>query len=191
MTSPTAPVERVVYQAALESLTRAVEADQKPALITELRERCGYDLHRPRLTYPPTILPQVITLLAERCFPELILKEALRALGHQGFTAYRTTMVGRVVLASLQTATLPRALKLFSQGIATATNFTTYTVTPVDAQTVIFRAHDTYSPPYYVLGMIEGLLEGCGQMEVTVTLIRDNAPYEVDYELHGAVAGIA
>ncbi|HMA35975.1 MAG TPA: DUF2378 family protein [Chloroflexia bacterium] len=174
--------QRVVYQTALEALTHAVQADQHPELIAELKA-VGYDLQRPRREYTPDTLVTVINLLADRCFPDKSREEAYKEFGRRAFEAYRSTVAGRVVLASLKTATLPKALKLFSQGIATATNFSTYEVLTIGASSLVLRAQQSVSPPYYIIGMLESLLIDSGHPEVQVRLLDDHYPTQIDYEL--------
>jgi uncharacterized protein (TIGR02265 family) len=173
----------VVYQAAMESLTRAVEADKDPALVAELRTRCGYDLEHPRREYTPDNLVQVINFLVGRCFPGKTRNDAFEELGRRGFAAYRTTVAGRIVLASLKAMPLQKALRLFSQGIATATNFTVYEAVDSGPTSLTLQAHNSYSPPLYVIGMLKSMLDECGHPEVQIRLDERSYPKLVEYFL--------
>jgi uncharacterized protein (TIGR02265 family) len=177
------PPDQVVYHAALESLTRAVQADQQPALIEEMRTRCGYDLRRPQREYPPDVARKVLDLLTERCFPDLPRVEAYEEFGRRAFAAYRATVVGRVIMAALHMATAFRALQLAAQAFKSVSNYTRFEAIADGPRAAVFRAHHSILHPRYMLGLLDGLLAACGHRDATITVDAVHAPDLVDYHV--------
>jgi uncharacterized protein (TIGR02265 family) len=177
------PTVQVVYQAALESLTRAVQAEQQPALIEELRTRCGYDLRRPQREYPPDVARKVLDLLTERCFPDVPRVDAYEEFGRRAFAAYRATVVGRVIMAALHMATTFHALQLAAQAVKSVSNYTRFEVIPDGPRAAVFRAHHSILHPRYMLGLLDGLLRASGHRDATITVDAAHAPALVDYHV--------
>jgi uncharacterized protein (TIGR02265 family) len=76
-----------------------------------------------------------------------------------------------------------KALRLFSQGIATATNFTVYEAVDSGPTSLTLTAHNSYSPPLYVIGMLKSLLDDCGHADVKIRLDDRKYPELIEYFL--------
>jgi uncharacterized protein (TIGR02265 family) len=177
------PIVQVVYQAALESLTRPVQAEQQPALIEDLRTRCGYDLRRPQREYPPEVARKVLDLLTERCFPDLPRVDAYEEFGRRAFAAYRATVVGRVIMAALHMASTFHALQLAAHAFKSRCPPTPTQRIPYGPDADVFRAPHSMLHPRYMRGLLDGLLAASGHRDATITVDAAHAPGLTDYHV--------
>ena len=180
--STTPPTRRVVYQAAFEGLLRGVHSEHNPALVTALAA-AGYTVAHPNREYPNKLFLHVLELLADRCFPTLAHEDAYEQLGRQSFQGYRTTLVGRVVMAGLHLASVPQALQLAVRGFQSVTNYAVHEVVPLEPQHLIYRVHHLLIPPRYTLGLLHELLAGSGHKAVTLRVDSAAAPAYVDFHV--------
>ena len=178
---PSPITEPVVYQAAFEALARAVRLDEQPALIQALRG-LGYDRRNELTQYPPEVLRAVLDPLVGHAFPALPREEGYRALGHQAFRAYRSTLVGQVAMAALSMLSVERAMRLAVRAFRTVSNFSEHEVVPVGDRELLYRARRTTLPPRYTQGLLEELLVGTRNRNVTLTVL-DQTADQLDFRL--------
>lgn len=161
---------REVYHPAFDTMARAVDLDRNPELIEELKSKTGYDRRKPAPAYPPEVAQAVLDLLARRCFAQLPLNEAFEAFGKKAFDAYRSTLIGQVVMAALSMVSVERAVRLALRAFQSVANFTRHEVLRPSEDVVLYRAHHSIMHPYYMLGLLKGLMRASRNPGVKVEI---------------------
>jgi uncharacterized protein (TIGR02265 family) len=180
---PVIPVEQwVVYQATLEAYTKAAGVEQWPELAEALRTQCGYDMRHQQREYRPETLEKVINVLVEYCYPGRLRAAAYEEFGRLIFRAYQATLVGRVVMAPVGISGVVRVVKIFSQAIKTATNFTTYEVVEINDRALLFQARNSLTPPAMVAGMLREMITQSNHPEVRISI--RSGPVAHQYDLY-------
>jgi uncharacterized protein (TIGR02265 family) len=176
------PNRKLVYQAGIESLLRGVDWDKQPGL-REALVKAGYDPARPQREYPLEVAQRLMELLAERCFAGMNREDAFEQLGHQAFQGYRGTLTGRVVMAALHLANIPRCLQMVIRGFQSITNFTVHEVITESPTHLIYRTHHSGMPPRYTLGVLKELMGSAGHKSIRYDIDRAAMPEYVDFHL--------
>lgn len=166
--------QRLVFPNLVEGLVRAVGDAVTPSLKAALRAR-GLDLDA---KFPPAweIEPvgSWLDLFAAAKSPGVAHDEALRRLGRGFIEGWQGTLVGGAMSVVLRTVGPERSLSRLQRAFRTGDNFTTVTVTTLEAPAPWKRArvqfNESFGRPAYYRGVLEAgsVLVGAKEPEVTL-----------------------
>jgi uncharacterized protein (TIGR02265 family) len=172
--------EVTVQSTLFESLVRYTKPDAK------LRAdflAAGYDVDKPRPTYPAAVYLACQEAAVRHLFPGRDKKEALREMGREMVRAYFETLVGRVVGMGLKMAGPERAMKRVGRSfssVVSPVDIHPEQVAPADWR-VRFRGYPF--PADAAAGTCEGALRQAGAKAPRVEIERYEPPNGFDLRI--------
>lgn len=164
--------------AAFEGLfQRALKADGR--FRDELR-LAGYDMERPRATYPTEVWNRCIDVALRHTQPHAKREDGLRGLGKVLIDGFFQTIVGSVIAVGLPMLGVERVVQRLPRYITSTSIGVSMTVEKVRDRAYRLRSQDAFALPELTAGLIEaGVLRTRTAVKATV-IERDPGSYALD-----------
>jgi len=118
----------------------------------------------------------------QHAFPILSIDQGFEALGRQSFRAYRSTLVGQVVMAAMSMIPLERVVRLAARGFKSVSNYYENEVRRQGERQLIYSTLRSTIPGAYTKGLLLELLAGSHNENVRVRL-ESETPERTDFSL--------
>lgn len=178
----TAPVD-VAAQKKLVPPGATTKGMQLQALVDECKRR-GAPIEGRRYTafrdYSGEELLDLLVLAAERAWPSVPPREAMRRLGRVAFPAFRSSLIGRVIVGAFGPNDLSNAWKLLAKGYSISGSVGGASVVEIQPGEAVVRLEGIYSfVDAWHVGIFEGMVDAFDR--VPEILVKLTSPTSADF----------
>ncbi len=159
---------------------QTIEPYLSPADRAAVVAQFGAYLGKP--SHPVLISNQFVDCICRRGFPALTLSDARRKLARLSVAAYRQSILGRVMFASLRIMGLERALRQAPRQFAATTNYGTRWIASLGPGHWRFDCADELLHPETMIGNLEEVAQIVGAPNLTVAFAM-RAPQHYSYDI--------
>lgn len=150
--------EAMMGASAVESLLKGLGVENDQRLLAELKVVYKYDPKASSKVSVATLF-KIGKLLHVRYLSHLSEKEAMYEIGYRGMLAFRNTVFGRIVLASLTVVSQEYSIKLLPKVLSSNVSYGTRTLKKLGAGYWELLFEDDPGDPQVTLGVVAALLE--------------------------------